>query len=61
MVDTEATVAIAIVGDAEIEMILLDEGLEGFRVGGATFGVNFGIVMLVGVDELSLGTEVGEN
>ena len=58
---TEAAVAVAVEGNAEVEMVCSDEILERFWVSGAAVVVDFGVIVGVGVDKLSFGAEVVKN
>ena len=59
--DKETTVAIAIVSDAEIEMVFCDEILERFEMSGATIMIDGLVVTCIGIDESDFGAEIFEN
>ena len=61
MVDEEAAVAVAVVSDAEIEMVGFDELGELFKMSGTTICVDALSVILVGVDKFDGGAVMLEN
>ena len=61
MVDENGTVAVAVVGNAEVEILARDELAERFGVGGAAVHVDGLAEAGVGVDEFHGGTECLED
>ena len=61
MVDEKTTIAVAIVGDAEVEVILGDKFLKGLEVSGAALVIDFGIIVRVVVDKSDFCAELFED